>query len=176
MRTERWIKTLRSEMLAKVDHSGCLICWNGMPYHVTRIIHHFNYHGSSGLVLRWFMFHQLHKRYMYIIQKWFFGVVSCCFQVSGLQLHVSCIIYLHSSFFSLSQFAFLLFFWVIEQCDSTAQMQLNQLALFSFGSTDIDQCCFSNCNFWNYPSRELAKLLKPEIIGRNRPCRRLGYQ
>ena len=102
MRTERWIKTLRSEMLAKVDHSGCLICWNGMPYHVTRIIHHFNYHGSSGLVLRWFMFHQLHKRYMYIIQKWFFGVVSCCFQVSGFQLHVSCIIYLHSSFFFLS--------------------------------------------------------------------------
>ena len=118
MRTERWIKTLRSEMLAKVYHSGCLICWNGMPYHVTRIIHHFNYHGSSGLVLRWFMFPQLHKRYMYIIQKWFFGVVSCCFQVSGFQLHVSCIIYLHSSFFfslSVCFLAIFLSYWAMWQ-------------------------------------------------------------
>ena len=132
-------------------------------------------------VLVWFcdgfMFHQLYISVIRILYRngflvWFRAVFK--FQAFSYMCHVSYICTL--VFFSLFQFAFLLFFWVIEQCDSTAQMQLNQLALFSFGSTDIDQCCVSNCNFWNYPSRELAKLLKPEIIGRNRPCRRLGYQ
>jgi len=133
-------------MLAKVDHSGCLICWNGMPYHVTRIIHHFNYHGSSGLVLGWFMFHQLHKRYMYIIQKWFLVWFRAVFkfQAFSYMCHLSYICTL-VFFFSFSLIS--CFFSVIQQCDSTAQMQLNQLALFSFGSTDIDQCCVSNCNF-----------------------------